>query len=343
MAPGVVDWPAMALYHVHAQVVSRGSGASAVAGAAYRSRDTLTDERTGEAHDYRSRRDDLDGAEILTPQGSPAWAQDRARLWNAVEAAERRKDAQVAREVRVAIPRELSAEDRRALVRDYAQRSFVDRGMVADIAFHGGQGENTHAHIMLTTRTLTPEGFGPKNREWNKKEHLVTWRKDWADRANSALARAGRAERIDHRTLVEQRDEALANGDPERAVSLDRDPQIHLGRAAHIAAETKQPTELTTNANAIEDGNLERERERTALYDELRAIEQQIAQLVEHIRRAAGKAVEKVKELVRGPQPEPAAPSAEPPKAERPTGRPGGDRGADDTWMPGDGFLGRGH
>ena len=72
--------------------------------AAYRSRDTLTDERTGEEHDYRSRRDDLDGAEIMTPSGSPAWAQDRARLWNAVEAAERRKDAQVAREVRVAIP-----------------------------------------------------------------------------------------------------------------------------------------------------------------------------------------------------------------------------------------------
>ena len=81
------------------------------------------------------------------------------------------------------IPRELSAEDRRALVRDYAQRSFVDRGMVADIAFHGGQGENPHAHIMLTTRTLTPEGFGNKNRKWNKKEQLVTWRKDWADRA----------------------------------------------------------------------------------------------------------------------------------------------------------------
>ena len=171
----------------------------------------------------------------------------------------------------------------------------------------------------------------------------MTWRKDWADRANSALERAGRAERIDHRTLVEQRDEALANGDPERAVSLDRDPQIHLGRAAHIAAETKQPTELTTNASAIEDGNLERERERAALYDELRAIEQQIVQLVDHIRRAAGKAVEKVKELVRGPQPAPAAPSAEPPKAERPKSQPGGDRGADDTWMPGDGFLGRGH
>ena len=121
------------------------------------------------------------------------------------------------------------------------------------------------------------------------------------ERAPGDLAQGLGRPRIDHRTLAAQRDEALAKGNPERAVSLDRDPQIHLGRAAHIAAETKQPTELTTNANAIEDGNLERERERAALYDELRAIEQQIAQLVDHIRRAAGKAVEKVKELVRGP------------------------------------------
>ncbi len=128
-----------------------------MAGAAYRSGERLTDERTGEQHDYRSR-DDLDGAEILAPQAAPEWAQDRARLWNGVEAAERRKDAQVAREVRVAIPHELRQEDGRALVRDYAQRAFVDRGMVADLAYHGGQGENPHAHIMLTTRTITPEG-----------------------------------------------------------------------------------------------------------------------------------------------------------------------------------------
>ena len=127
--------------------------------AADRSGENLTDERTGEQHDYRHR-DDLDGVEIMTPRDSPAWAQDRAQLWNAVEAAERWKDAQVAREVRVAIPRELRPEDGCALVRDYAQRAFVDSGMVADIAYHGGQGENPHAHIMLTTRTLSPEGFG---------------------------------------------------------------------------------------------------------------------------------------------------------------------------------------
>ena len=134
----------MATYHFNAQVVSRSCGASAIAGAAYRSGECLTDERTGEEHDHRDR-DDLDAAEILAPRDSPAWAQDRARLWNEVEAAERRKDAQVAREIRVAIPRELSEGDRRALVRDYAQRAFVNQGMVADVAFHGGAGRQEPA------------------------------------------------------------------------------------------------------------------------------------------------------------------------------------------------------
>ena len=212
----------MATYHFNAQVVSRSFGASAVAGAAYRSGECLTDERTGEEHDHRDR-DDLDAAEILAPRDAPAWAQDRARLWNEVEAAEKRRDAQVAREIRVAIPRELPPEAQRELVRDFAQRSFVDRGMVADVAFHGGQdGHNPHAHILLTTRTISPEGFGKKNREWNKKEHVTTWRKDWADSANRALAQHGHSERIDHRTLAAQRDEALATSQDPAQRAEDR-------------------------------------------------------------------------------------------------------------------------
>ena len=231
----------MAIYHFNAQVVSRSKGASAVAGAAYRSGEKLTDERTGETHDYR-RRDDLDGTEIMTPREAPEWAQDRARLWNEVEEAERRKDAQVAREVRVAIPRELRQEERRKLVGDFAQSAFVDRGMVADIAYHGGKGENPHAHIMLTTRKLTQEGFGQKDRSWNSKELLASWRKGWAEHANQALERAGRGERIDHRTLVVQRDEAVDRGDLERAEKLDRDPEIHLGRAAWMMARSGSGT-----------------------------------------------------------------------------------------------------
>ena len=343
---GVVDWPSdMATYHFNAQVVSRSCGASAVAGAAYRSGECLTDERTGEEHDH-SDRDDLDGAEILAPRDSPEWAQDRARLWNEVEAAERRKDAQVAREIRVAIPRELRPEDGRALVRDYAQRSFVDRGMVADIAVHGGkEGHNPHAHIMLTTRTITPEGFGQKNREWNKKEHVTTWRKDWADSANRALAQHGRAERIDHRSLIAQRDEALQRGDHTRADELDRDPQVRLGRAAWMKDRTDKDNDRTTLAREVDTRNDAREQERAALRAELRTIQQQIQQVQELIRRGVEKVKETVKGLVRGTQPDSTDTPDAPPTAERPTAAPkpqqGGDRGADDDWMPGDGFLGR--
>ena len=335
----------MSTYHFNAQVVSRSCGASAVAGAAYRSGECLTDERTGEEHDH-SARDDLDGAEILAPRESPAWAQDRARLWNEVEAAERRKDAQVAREIRVAIPRELRPEDGRALVRDYAQRSFVDRGMVADIAVHGAQkGHNPHAHIMLTTRTISPEGFGQKNREWNKKEHVTTWRKDWADSANRALAQHGRPERIDHRTLVAQRDEALQRGDTARADELDRDPQVRKGRAAWMKMRTGQDNDQTRLGKEISERNAAREQERAALRDELRTIQQQIQQLQELIRRGVEKVKETVKGLVRGTQSDHADTPDEPPTAARPKPAPqpqqGGDRGADDDWMPGDGLLGR--
>ena len=275
----------VAIYHFNAQIVSRSTGASAVAGAAYRSGEHLTDERTGEQHDYRAR-DDLDGAEMLTPHDSPAWAQDRAQLWNAVEAAERRKDAQVAREVRVAIPRELRPDDGRALVRDYAQRAFVDRGMVADIAYHGGQGENPHAHIMLPTRTLTPEGFGPKDRSWNTKELLTSWREDWAAHANRALARHGHADRIDHRTLAVQRDEALARGDTTRAETLDRDPEIHLGRSAWMLARRGEDNARTERNEQIADGNREREQERGHGHAMIHAIQEQIRELQRAVQRA---------------------------------------------------------
>ena len=323
----------MAIYHFNAQIVSRSTGASAVAGAAYRSGERLTDERTGEQHDYRQR-DDLDGAEILTPRAAPEWAQDRARLWNGVEAAERRKDAQVAREVRVAIPRELRPEDGRALVRDYAQRAFVGRGMVADIAYHGGQGENPHAHIMLTTRTISPEGFGPKNRDWNKKEQLATWREDWAASANRALERRGHAERIDHRTMAAQRDEALQRGDTARAESLDRDPEIHLGRSAWMMARTGEDNPRTLRNDQVVAGNRDREQVRAALHEELRTIHAQIQEL---IRGAVEKVKETVKGLVRGTPPAPDTsakrPKDAPPKpAQQP--QQGGDRD-DDAFIPG--------
>ena len=181
----------MAIYHMHATVISRASGGSAVAAAAYRSGEKLIDERTGEAHDY-SRRDGVDGAEIIAPDGAPDWVRDRDRLWNAGEAAEKRKDSQVAREVRVALPRELDPDQRRELVRGFVQAEFAGRGMVADVSYHDGNSVNPHAHILLTTRELNSDGFGGKDRSWNSKELLSGWREQWAESANRALDRAGR-------------------------------------------------------------------------------------------------------------------------------------------------------
>ena len=184
------------------------------------------------------------------PRMRPTWVQDRAALWNAVELAETRKNSQVAREIRVALPHELDATQRAQLVREFCQREFVDRGMVADIALHApgreGDERNHHAHILLTTREIGPEGFTTKNRDWNAKELLEGWREAWARDTNHALERCGAHERVDHRTLEAQRveaqeravearergDEAEALRETVRAVSLDRQPLPQLSAGA---------------------------------------------------------------------------------------------------------------
>ena len=127
----------MALFSMRMQVIKRSAGRSAVAAAAYRAGEKLRDERQGITHDYRNK-GGVEHKEILLPENAPAWVQgiDRETLWNSVEAHERRKDSQTARELRVMIPRELGPDKRIALVRDYVQNSFVARGMVADVCWH---------------------------------------------------------------------------------------------------------------------------------------------------------------------------------------------------------------
>jgi len=207
----------MAIYHMSAKVISRSTGRSATAAAAYRSGSEIVDERTGLVHDY-SRKDGVDEIAIIAPSNAPAWANDRSKLWNMVEHVEKRKDSQVAREMVVAIPKELKREQMVDLVKGFAKDQFVDRGMVADIAFHHLGTENPHAHIMLTTRSLSPEGFGNKAREWNDKAVLKQWRKEWELHANKALEVAGHESRIDHRSLEAQ--------------GIERAPTVHLGPTA---------------------------------------------------------------------------------------------------------------
>ena len=239
----------MAIYHLRATMISRSAGRSATAAAAYRTAERIEDRRTGLVFDYRAR-GGVDHVETLAPADAPAWVQDRAALWNAVELAETRKNSQVAREIRVALPHELDHGQRLELVRDFCQREFVDRGMVADIALHApgreGDERNHHAHILLTTREIGPEGFTTKNRDWNAKELLEGWREAWAQDTNRALEHCGAHERVDHRTLEAQRveaqeralearargDEAEALHETVRAVSLDRQPLPQLSAGA---------------------------------------------------------------------------------------------------------------
>jgi len=230
-------------------MISRSAGRSATAAAAYRSATRIEDSRSGLSFDYEGKTG-VEHAEILAPDHAPDWVHDRSELWNRVEAAETRKNSQVARESRGALPFELNSEQRHELVRDFCQRAFVDRGMVADVALHApgreGDDRNHHAHIMLTTREIDADGFTAKNRDWNKVEVLERWREGWSRDSNDALERAGLEERVDHRTLDAQRDEALERVDEARergddrtaleetvrAMSLDRDPLPQLSAGA---------------------------------------------------------------------------------------------------------------
>lgn len=282
----------MAIYHMSAQVLTRSAGASAVASAAYRAGANLVDERTGERHDYQ-RRDGVAGAEIVAPDDAPQWARERSALWNAAEAAERRRNSQVAREVRVALPAELGDEARKELVREYAKRQFVEAGMVADIAYHDFGGENPHAHIQLTMRRIAGAGFAPKKeRAWNAPELLEAWRAAWAEHANRALERAGSEERIDHRSLAAQRAEAIQRGQAERAEQLDREPGVHVGKAAwHQETDKGIQTERGGRMLAIADRNAERSkvRERMRTIDRLRQQLRRLRELGRRLTRSEGR------------------------------------------------------
>ena len=196
----------MAIYHFSAQAISRSQGRSSVAASAYRAAEKLRDEHTGLTHDF-TRKNDVFEKTILRPQDAPDWMSDRETLWNAVEKTEKRRDAQLAREINIALPHELNPEQNWALLTSFVQQEFVDNGMVADVAFHRGHkgGEDQpHGHVMLTLREVTPDGFGFKVRAWNDKALLKHWRERWAERCNLELAKQGFDLRIDHRTLEAQ-------------------------------------------------------------------------------------------------------------------------------------------
>ena len=237
----------MADYRFSAKVISRGKGQSAVAAAAYRAGTRLHDERTGTTPDY-SRKAGVIHAEVLTPEGTPDWMHDRAQLWNAVESAERRKDAQLAREIQLSLPHELTDAQRHELVRGFVQEQFVGRGMIADMAIHApsdkGDTRNHHAHVMLTMRELTGDGFGKKAREWNAADTLANWREQWAHHQNRELERHGHPARVDHRSFEAQ--------------GIDREPSQHLGPVAHDMEAKGKPSRIGDENREREAANTNR-------------------------------------------------------------------------------------
>ncbi len=287
----------MAIYHLRLKVHSRSLGRaatpggatrrSAIAAAAYRSGERLYDMSQGKFFEFH--KPDVFHTEIMTPAAGwvPDWITDRQSLWNAVERAEKRCDAQLAREIEITLPRELSQEAQVELVRSFVREHFTSQGMVADLALHepeAADGERQpHAHVLLTLRRLDPgslTGFDRcKERDWNEREDIArevaearklfndtgsaeakealeaaearrnvnVWRAAWADHANRALAAIGSSARIDHRTLEAQ--------------GIAREPQPYLGVARHIERAYSYIKERVTQWVAV--------KKRAALYEEL--------------------------------------------------------------------------
>lgn len=235
----------MAIFHMEARVISRANGHSSTAAAAYRHGIKIEDHKTGEVFDY-TRKTGVSGSIILLPAGADPRFSDPAFLWGKVEESEKRADAQVARELDIALPIELDNEQKKALAVDYCREHFTDKGMIADIAFHKLDSDNPHFHVMLTTRRLTPDGSGfssKKERAWNDRELVNDWRKGWADTANEHLANAGIDAKIDHRSLADQKAELDALPTPTieqqaQSIALDRAPTIHRGK--HCSAERQE-------------------------------------------------------------------------------------------------------
>lgn len=269
----------MAIYHLSAKVMSRGKGASAVAGAAYCAGEKLRDEREQNTHDY-SHKEQVMHSEIAVPDHAPEWASDRQKLWYEVEAVEKQSNAQLARRFDIALPVELSFEQHKEIGREFAQ-SMAEQGMAFDWSIHyksqfvnGVEVMNPHIDAQATMRPFNEDGtWGAKSKkeyilnkdgeriklksgewksrkvnttDWDKDETLCIWRETWANVANKHLERAGLDIRIDHRSYAEQ--------------GIDKVPTIHLGQAAHALEQKGIQTELGEINRAIAQENKKLER-----------------------------------------------------------------------------------
>jgi len=225
----------VAIYHLSVKTIGRSAGRSATAAAAYRSASRIIDERTGEVFNYERKGGVLD-SEIVLPKNAPEWATDRNRLWNAAEQAETRKNSTVAREFEVALPSELSSDERKKLAMDFA-REIVDRHeCAADVSLHEpnkkGDERNYHAHILCSTRRLSEKGFTEKTRELDDKKtrEVDRWRERFADLQNERFKELQVDARVDHRSFQER--------------GIDKEPSRHLGvKATNFERRTSEESD----------------------------------------------------------------------------------------------------
>ena len=250
----------MAIFHCSIKIVSRGKGKSAVASAAYRSGEKIINEYDGETHDY-TRKGGIAFTGILLPDNAPKEYKDRATLWNAVERVERSKNAQLARDIEVAIPKEIPREYWQRLMTDYCKSNFVSKGMIADFCIHDKDPNNPHCHILLTMRPIDKEGkWLAKSRkeyvlddegnriklpsgnwksrkvdttDWNSQDNAELWRENWSKHCNLYLENLGQSERIDHRSYERQ--------------GIDKIPSIHLG----VQASQMEQKGITTERGKL--------------------------------------------------------------------------------------------
>lgn len=258
----------MAIMFVRAQVISRGAGRSVVSAAAYRHRARMTAALTGEAFSYRGGSRELAHEELTLPDQAPQWikslidgrpvARASEAFWNAVDAFEARADAQLAREVIIALPEELTRSENIALVRDFVRDALTAKGMVVDWVYHDKDG-NPHIHLMTTLRPLTEAGFGPKKvpllgengeplrvvtpdrpggkivyKLWaGDRETMKEWKIAWAETANRHLALAGHDIRLDGRSYAEQGLEGIAQRHlgPQKAALARRGTGMYFAPA----------------------------------------------------------------------------------------------------------------
>lgn len=234
----------MASYHLSVKSISRKEGRSSTGAAAYRSAARIHDLRTGEIFDFTRKRGVMH-REIVVPDDAPVWALDRQALWNAAEKAETRKNSTVGREFEVALPSELGAHARQALVMNFARELVARHGMAVDVAIHAphrhGDQRNYHAHLLCSTRRLTGEGFKEKTRELDDLRkgpaEITRWRMRWEDLQNEFLAEHGFSARVDHRSLKDQ--------------GIDRVPTHHKGPA--VVGMERRGLETIVGRRMLED------------------------------------------------------------------------------------------